>query len=187
MGIKHAAHNKAKGDLILSSDFNAEHENVKVADIDNGAITGDKLSAGAEAAHIYPKVSSDNLRHSHDNEASTISTGDPPALLKTVTFNKGIKGTIRIRMDIKTENTNHMGIFWLYKNAVFLEEVQTVSETYETKSVDRNLGTFDPGDELNLKAYIKMGDGVEKCYAKNFRIYYDNDTKPVAVDGVSNS
>lgn len=44
MGIKHATVDKEKGDIILASDWNAEHDDVLIADIDSGEFnTANKL------------------------------------------------------------------------------------------------------------------------------------------------
>lgn len=158
-------------------------------DIGAGAITGDKLIAGAEAAHMYPKVVSDNLRHSHDaqlnknNEAEYI-------LMKTYTFAKGISGTLRVKFDLQEthyyDEDPELAYGKIYKNGEPIGTEQSCYSDWTTFSEDIDFGSLGPNDTIELWGKC-LESATRWVKVRNFRIYYDNDTKPIAVEGVSNS
>lgn len=165
---------------LVKLDANAD---IPAAQIGEGSISGDKLSAGAEAAHMYPKVVSDNLRHSHDAVVET-TTGTYEKL-KTFTFEKGIKGTLRIKFDSKKESGPGSVFGKIYKNREPIGTEREISNfgDYNPWTEDIDVGTLNPNDTIEIWGYEDDAEGK----IRYFRIYYDNDTKPVTVEGVSNS
>lgn len=127
------------------------------------------------------KASSENLRNSHDAEATTTELAYTK--LKTITLTHGLLGTIRTKFDIKTSDavgpTTAYGR--IYRNGVALGTEQTdVTGDYVTKSEDITQD-FAPGDTIELWVHI---DGTETVSVQNFRLCYD-DAPSVAVASVN--
>lgn len=139
------------------------------------------LDGNGDIPHMRPKAASANLRHSHD--AEIMMGGVTNNIAKTITFNIGISGTLRIAFDMK--NSDVGAIIRVYKNGAQIGVDQTdTSGVYVTKSQDLNVGVLAPGDTIALYCYKPGG---AQWWVKNFRISYDNAPDTVVVTGVVNS
>lgn len=143
------------------------------------------LDTNRDQPHIYLKSASANLRHSNDAEAFRSPGQASYGLMKTFTFDYGIKGTIRVAFDMKT-TTGTLGNAKLLQNGVTLigaeQSENSVGYTTHTQDVAVNL---EPGDTLEL--WVKENQGGDAFRVQNYRISYDNATLTTLVDGVTAS
>ena len=117
------------------------------------------------------KVASDNLRNSHDAESSTSSATYVKA--KTFTINETLKGTIRVKFDIKSSYAASSAYGKVYKNGAAIGTEQEQTDTvYATKSEDIDFGTMYSGETIEI--WIK-NNGTYTTTCRNFRLYYDNE------------
>lgn len=141
---------------------------------------------GGLPAQCFDKAVSDNLRHSHDAETTTT---DHVAYVKvkTITFTRGIKGILRVKFHLGTNNASYLAYGRIYKNGVALGTAQSTLTVYtpspELFSEDLDVGTIAVGETLEL--WAKATDGYESR-TSNFRVYYDNDAGAI-VPASSNS
>ena len=125
----------------------------------------------ARKAYIDGKFSvtpGDYLLLSADTERTSNSTSY--AKVKEITL--GIKGTIRIKFDMKAElSSDRTAYAKIYRNDVAVGTEQTQSNNvYTTKSED--ISGWNIGDKLQL--YIKNSQSDWPAYAKNLRLYASN-------------
>ena len=110
----------------------------------------------------------DYLLLSADTERTSNSTSY--AKVKEITL--GIKGTIRIKFDMKAElSSGRTAYAKIYRNDVAVGTEQTQSNNvYTTKSED--ISGWNIGDKLQL--YIKNSQSDWPAYAKNLQLYASN-------------
>ena len=125
----------------------------------------------ARKAYIDGKFSvtpGDYLLLSADTERTSNSTSY--AKVKEITL--GIKGTIRIKFDMKAElSSGRTAYAKIYRNDVAVGTEQTQSNNvYTTKSED--ISGWNIGDKLQL--YIKNSQSDWPAYAKNLQLYASN-------------
>ena len=113
---------------------------------------------------------SDTLRHSNDAEKTTSST--TYVKLKEILVNKAIRGKIRIKFDLKTNNASYQAKARIYKSGYPLGSIRFTNETsYVTFSEDLDV-TLDVNSKLQIYGLIEQSPpGL--CYVRNFRLYYD--------------
>jgi hypothetical protein len=122
--------------------------------------------------HWMPKVASNNLRHSHDSEIAFDSTDY--VQVKGITFPNGLKGVIRVKFDALT--TDSETPYYCYAKVC----INGVQLGLENTIIDEEYSTFvhdidqdwESTDELEL--WIKSSKADVYCYARNFRVYYDD-------------
>ena len=143
----------------------------KISGVSDGADTDVVRPSDWNAGHVIAKVASDNLRNSHDAEVSTTSL--TYELMKTMTINEKLLGTVRIKFDLKV-NTSTVGTGYgkIYHNGVALGIEQTdTTGSYVPKSEDIT-HNFAVGDTLEIWGhYAAPAFGAS---VRNFRLYYDN-------------
>ena len=148
------------------------------ADI-GGAITGASVSAsgaitqnnGMPVLSIIPTAPSDNVRYSHDAEASTIVTGSTnKVLLKKFTFSHYAPTLARVKYDVRgTSGTS--AYTEVRKNGVLIGERYTQpGADYVTKRQDLNID-IKPGDTIELWGSTSSTAG--DCRVRNFRVCFD--------------
>ena len=141
----------------------------KVITIADGSDTTLIRGTDWNGEHVIPKIASENLRNSHDAQISTGSL--LYTKLKTITLNQKLTGAFRIKFDIK-HNTVGLVYGKIYKNgSPYGTEQSTSSDTYVTKSEDFT-DSLPSGTTLELWGKI---DGINNCFVRNFRLYYDNE------------
>lgn len=142
--------------------------------IDGLLIKDDKIREfDGIGGNVMPKIVSDNLRNSHDAEVDTPSTGATYVKVKTMTFTYGVKGTLRIKYDLK-DNVGYIGYGRVYKNGVALGAEKTGTDNYVTESEDIAVGTIAAGETLEL--WVKAEHASCHTFIRNFRCYYDDDS-----------
>jgi hypothetical protein len=144
-------------------------------DIDGVDMKDDKIrSVNSLDGSVIPKKVSDNLRNSHDDPVSD-QTGATYVKQKTITFTYGIKGTLRIKYDIKTNNASYTVYGAVYKNGVLLGTPSGAhtNTVYETESEDIDVGTIAAGETLELWGKAEHGSALGSW--EHFRCYYDNE------------
>ncbi|MCK4518415.1 hypothetical protein KAT92_06565, partial [Candidatus Babeliales bacterium] len=125
-------------------------------------------------------VISDDLLHSHDGES--YSASDAYVKVKTITINtlSPTPVTLRIKFDIRTNNSPLHAYGRIYKNGVAVGTERSRNSTgYVTFSEDIS---FAQGDTLELWVHRS---GTCWCYYRNFRVY-GNDEWTLA-DAIENS
>jgi hypothetical protein len=83
---------------ILTDDID-EHTGAHGVDVDSCKLRDGALVGTVSESAIIKKAS-DNLRNSHDAEIND-QTGASYVKQKTMTFTNGIKGTLRVKFDLK--------------------------------------------------------------------------------------
>lgn len=144
-------------------------------DDEDGVIKSPEISladaVGEVGAPQILKIASDVLRHSYD--AEQFNQVGAYTERKRITFTNGIKGTLRIKFDIKSWAATSTTYAKIYKNGVALGSEQTeAGGAYATKTEDIDVGVLLPTEYLTLHMY--SADGVTGAYVTNLRIYYDN-------------
>lgn len=141
------------------------------------------LAADLSIGHAFEKVTSTNLRNSHDAEVTASTSTKVYQTKKTVTFLNGLRGQINIKFDKKRVS----GADWCYarvmknESSVIVAEVQFNNAVYGTVSTDIT-EDFVAGDTIDLQICTATGGSV--VAAENFRFYYDN-ADFVTVPGVN--
>jgi hypothetical protein len=118
----------------------------------------------------------------HENIASVTSASYTKR--STITFTNGIKGTLRVKVDIYTSVGGTASAIFTKNGAtpngsnmgVVQEEVQT---SWQTHSQDIAFD-FNAGDTIDL--WLKNTAGPT-TYARDFRIYYDNACEVASTGG----
>lgn len=143
----------------------------KINTISDGSDTDLVRPSDWNDGHVIPKIASDNLRNSHDAEASTNSA--TYVKLKTITLNQKLYGTVRILFDIKTQyGAGDYARGKIYHNGVALGTEQTgTTSSYVTKSEDIT-HDFEKNDTIEL--WVKNTASVTSS-VRYFRLYYDNE------------
>lgn len=142
----------------------------KINTISDGSDTDLVRPSDWNDGHVIPKIASDNLRNSHDAEASTAS--GTYVLLKTITLNQKLYGTVRIKFDLKCYLGPGTAYGKIYHNGVALgTEQSSISSSYATKSEDI---THDFGKNDTIELWGKL-QYMTTTYIQNFRLYYDNE------------
>lgn len=138
-----------------------------------------KGALGVAKNHLYEKIASDTLRHSID--ATLQENGTTYVKKKTLTFTNGIKGTIRIKFDLKDGSDVAWGI--LTQNGATpggagdLGVAQDGTTTsYVTQSQDIAVD-IPAGETIDL--WLKTAAG--SAFTENLRFYYNNATAVVLV------
>jgi hypothetical protein len=165
----------AVGNFMLKSDYDPDG-NSKIAAAQLELVAGDL------AVHENNKVVSDTVRHADDTIASVTSASYTKR--STITFTNGIKGTLRVKVDIYTSVGGTASAIFTKNGAtpngsnigVVQEEVQT---SWQTHSQDIAFD-FSAGDTIDL--WLKNTAGPT-TYARNFRIYYDNACEVASTGG----
>ena len=165
----------APGGDMLKADYDAD-EDSKIA------IAQLKIIPGDIVAQMIPKVVSDNLRHS-DNTIGTV-LGTTYTKRGTITFTNGIKGILRIKVDIYTSAAGGARAIMTQNGATpngsNIGVEQSEAETsYQTHSQDIAVD-IPAGESIDL--WTKNTVGTRITYARNWRFYYDNKAA-VAVTG----
>ena len=128
--------------------------------------------AGLDASGLIPwgqVEASDTLRHSNDTARSTNSTEFTK--MKEIKVNKGIRGTIRVKFDLRSASSLDTAEARIYKNGSPVGTTRSTNETaYQTYTEDLNL-ILDAGDKLQI--YGRISSAAGHCYVRNFRLYYD--------------
>lgn len=144
--------------------------------ITGGGVVKNAVGEFNDHPEMFDKVASDNLRHSDDVGAS--GTNTTYAVKETITFTNGIKGTLRIKMDIR-RITGVTCYGKIQANGVDVGAEQSeAGAAFVTKSQDI---AIDIGASETITLLTK-GEGGDEAHAwEHFRIYYDNGADVVAV------
>jgi len=130
-----------------------------------GSIEGDNMV----------KVVSDNLRHSDDAIASVLGTTYTKR--GTITFTNGIKGTLRIKVDIYTSAAGGARAIMTQDGATpngsnIGVEQSEADTAFHTHSQDIAVD-IPVGESIDL--WLKNSVAGKTTYARNWRFYYDNE------------
>jgi hypothetical protein len=168
------------GDLNMGA-YDVKSDSIKESTVNNGvdidgvAMKDDKIrTIDCLDGSVVPKKVSDNLRNSHDAEI-TDQTGATYAKQKTITFTHGVKGTLRIKYDIHTNNGSYTVYGAVYKNGVLLgtPSAAHTNTSYETESEDIDVGSIAAGETLELWGKAEHASALGSW--EHFRCYYDNE------------
>jgi hypothetical protein len=174
--------------IIKDGDLNMGAYAVKSNDVNEVTpahgvdVDGAKIKDGQMMQGGVKKEASDNLRHSHDAESGTFSTGTY-VKQKTMTFANGIQGTLRVKFALWSNSGIQEAFGAVYKNGALIGTPQHHSDsgTYNTYSEDIDVGVIAAGETLELWGKVETANDGK---VKEFRAYYNN-TPLVA--GVTNS
>ena len=137
----------------------------------------------ATAAVLFKKIASDDLQHSIDAEIQNYSGSGEWRKDKTLVFDNGIKGVIRVKFETKGP-VSGTTVKLTDKDGTLLgaEQVAGSCATYQPKSQDLTI-------DFSANAEISLWTRDTGCqiYIRYLRFYYANDTTspivPVAVTG----
>lgn len=139
----------------------------KVDDIDMGKITASKIEKIVSAT-VRHGVSdnSDEVQHQLNETLTTV---------KTFVFTDGLKGTVRLKMELKTDNISYKLRGRWYHEAVAIGTEQTGddADVYDAKSEDIAVNIA-AGESLYLKVICLYGSSYPLNYVRNMNISYDN-------------
>lgn len=132
---------------------------------------------------LYEKIASANKRHGesdNSDEHQVIETGYHT--IATFTITNGIKGTLRFKMDLKSDSTTHTLYGRWYANdvAIGTEQSGSVDDTYQSKSEDIAIDLA-AGQTLKCKVNTDNVAAFPLSYVRNMNVSYDNKTAIIAV------
>ena len=136
-------------------------------------VNADAITSGTLRLESLPLqwVASDNLRHNNDTER--FGNNAAYTKIKEINIDFLMKGTLRLKFDIRSNIDTHISYAKIYLNGVAIgTEQSTSSSTYSTKSEDIALNLHD-GDLLQI--YVKQA-ADESVYIQNFKICGDPTT-----------
>ena len=146
---------------------------------DGDIYTGDLAAIISDTTEVLKLLSeivaSNILRHSHDVQATTNSV--TYAVVKTITADLRIAGTIRIKFGLASATEPYTVYGKIYKNGVAIGTEHSITGPWGTTvSEDLNV-TLNPGDQIQI--YGKTSNVGIACRITNFRIYFDGMLYPL--------
>jgi len=118
---------------------------------------------------------SDNLKVSADTERGTGGYG---SYEKKKEIQLNVRGTVRVKFDLKTANVLATAYGRIFKNGVAVGTEQTNDTTeYVTKTED--IAGWERGDKLQLYLMVEEAYGA---LAQNLRLYWDSVKAEVLID-----
>jgi hypothetical protein len=117
----------------------------------------------------FLKEPSNTLRHSDDAQVTSYSATYEKK--KTITFDNVIKGTLRVKFDLRRFEAGAVPIGRVYKNGVPIGFEQWGDGAWATFIEDIDVGFMAPGETLEL--WLRQIGDCDST-ARNFRIYYDS-------------
>jgi len=115
------------------------------------------------------KEPSDTLRYSDDAQVTSYAATYEKK--KTITLDKGVKGRLRVKFDLRRFEAGGVPIGRVYKNGVPMGAEQYGDGAWATFVEDIDVGFMLPGETLEL--WLKQGGGCDST-ARNFRVHYDD-------------
>ena len=162
--------------LIVDSDLDMGAHNITLGagQLVDGRDVGNNLVLNTPGdfdarPEMFNKVVSENLRHSDD--VGDTDTNDTYEIKETITFTYGIKGTLRIKFDLR-RSTGVTAYGKIQANDIDVGAVQSeAGAVLTTKSQDIAIDIA-PGQTITL--LTKCDGGTNAHQWEHFRIYYDN-------------
>jgi len=143
-----------------------------------------EVVANKDAANGYAPLDSEKLLPNRlfrvkpsntqrfNNATERTTNSSIPEKIKEIKVNKAIRGSIRIKFDMKRGGSSGIAHARIHKNGSPIGTEQTCAGDYTTKSEDI-AGSFEVDDLIQIYAWVS--DGATAVYCKNFALYYDLD------------